>query len=339
MEQEDAQWAEDTIKRASEELRQTAPNGRQFAETIQVLLEREKNWIKWKNELCNTFDREAWTKEVDGVDEEGRKVKRKIGLEEATYDTRKELWKAKPPFEHRYGSGPLTEIWDMGYRDIYDLQRPFQYVFSIRSLSVLSDDSLHRMPSLDDFVKKIKQEDARIEMRKKQIFKQAERLLQAQSRAKAAAAAAAAQKEAEEAAAATAPESPAPSTTSATAETASATSAPRSLPAPSTPLQHPLPAKPGSAPNKPPSQDNTTSASTPTSTPAPAPAPAPQPSPEPVPEPNYAVDAMIQQYEEVSSGFPPFPNFCSHEHPFAIRVNSAGRGSLCEPRGMCISII
>lgn len=128
---EDAQWAEDTIKRASEELRQTAPNGRQFAETIQVLLEREKNWIKWKNELCNTFDREAWSAEVEGEDEQGRKVKRKIGLQEATLNVRQKMREDEPEWQHRYGSGPLTELWEMGYRDLYDLQHPFQYVFIV----------------------------------------------------------------------------------------------------------------------------------------------------------------------------------------------------------------
>lgn len=130
LEADDTQWVEDTIKRASEELRQTAPNGRQFAETIRVLLEREKNWIKWKNELCNTFDRDAWSVEVDDEDEQGRKVKRRIGLQEATLDVRKGMRADPPEWEHRYGSAPLTEIWEMGYRGLHDLQRPFQFVFS-----------------------------------------------------------------------------------------------------------------------------------------------------------------------------------------------------------------
>lgn len=161
-------------------------------------------------------------------------------------------------------------------------------------------------------MKKIKQEDARIELRKKQLQKQAERTAQARVKA-AAAAAAQKEKEKEKEEVTTTP------ATTTTIETPPA-SAPRTLPAPSTPLLHPLPAKPGSTPskpdNKPVSQDNTTSASSPAPTPAPAPAPAPapQPAPEPVPEPNYAADEIIQQYEEVSSAFPSFPKFCSHEH-------------------------
>ena len=51
LEAADAQWVQETITRATEELRQTAPNGRAFAETLQVILEREKNWVSWKNEL------------------------------------------------------------------------------------------------------------------------------------------------------------------------------------------------------------------------------------------------------------------------------------------------
>ncbi|CAL1694925.1 unnamed protein product [Somion occarium] len=255
LEPDDAQWVEDTIKRASEELRQTTPNGRLFAETIQVILEREKNWIKWKNELCYPFEREAWSSEVEVEDEQGRKVKRKIGLEEATADTRKKIREEPPAWEHRYGSAPLTEIWDMGYRDLYDLQHPFQ------------------AGDIKDFVKKVKQEEAKIEMRKKQLARAAERI--AQARAKAAASAVQNQETAEN-----------PPRTVTPPPSAS-----RTLPTPSTPLQHPLPAKPGTAASKPPPQDN--AVATPTPTPAPAPA-----APEPVHEPSYENDELILQYEE-----------------------------------------
>lgn len=42
---DDAKWVLDTIAKVYEELRQTAPNGRAFAETVQIILEREKNWV------------------------------------------------------------------------------------------------------------------------------------------------------------------------------------------------------------------------------------------------------------------------------------------------------
>lgn len=55
------------------------PNGRAFAETVQIILEHEKNWVCWENELCMPFDRDLWSEEI-----EADSVKRKAGLEEAT---------------------------------------------------------------------------------------------------------------------------------------------------------------------------------------------------------------------------------------------------------------
>ena len=114
--------------RAMEELRQTAPNGRMFAETVQVILEREKNWVRWKNDVCPQFDREPWSEEIE-VDGE----KKKVGLEEATEGVRKKMRMDPEEWPYRYGSAPLTEIWEMGYRDLYDLQHPFRCVSSFVS--------------------------------------------------------------------------------------------------------------------------------------------------------------------------------------------------------------
>lgn len=122
LEEANLQWVQETITRATEELRQTAPNGRAFAETVHVILERDKNWIKWKDSLCPSFDLAAWSTEIE--DESG--VKRNVGLEEATRDVRKKMREEPPEWEHSHGSESLTEIWAMGYRDLTDLQRPFQ---------------------------------------------------------------------------------------------------------------------------------------------------------------------------------------------------------------------
>jgi DNA-binding protein YbaB len=113
----DAQWVQETISKAMEELRQTAPNGRAFADTVNVILERDKNWVKWKNELCAPFDKEPWAEEVDGL---------KVGLEAATKKERERMREDPAVWEWKLGSQPLTEIWEMGYRDLSDLQNPFQ---------------------------------------------------------------------------------------------------------------------------------------------------------------------------------------------------------------------
>lgn len=119
----------ETITRANEELRQTSPNGRGFAETVNVILEREKNWVKWKNELCAPFDKEPWSVVDEVEDDSGKKVKRKMGMEESTREARRKMVQDPPEWEHSLGSAPLTEIWEMGYRDLRDLQRPFLCVF------------------------------------------------------------------------------------------------------------------------------------------------------------------------------------------------------------------
>jgi hypothetical protein len=132
LETADAQWVQEMLTKAMEELRQTTPNGRAFGETVNVILEREKNWVKWKNELCAPFDKEPWAVDMG---------EKKIGLEEATAEVRRKMREEPKDWEWRLGSEPLTEIWDMGYRDLDDLRNPFQlrtHPFS-RIVSYLSE--------------------------------------------------------------------------------------------------------------------------------------------------------------------------------------------------------
>ncbi|KAI9067221.1 UDP-glucose 4-epimerase [Trametes sanguinea] len=281
LEPADAQWVQETITRAMEELRQTAPNGRMFAETVQVILEREKNWVWWKNDVCPQFDREPWSEEIE-VDGE----KKKVGLEEATEGVRKKMRMDPEEWPYRYGSAPLTEIWEMGYRDLRDLEHPFQ------------------PGDVKDFVKKVKQEDMRIEMRKKQLMQRAERM--AQARAKAAALKDGTPAPGLPAAANTVPSNPpAQPAVTATPNTPEARQNASSPPAPA-PLHPSLPAKPGTTPvpgesaaasparvatpNPPPAAP-----ATPTLPPTAAPTPAPAPEPAPIVLPP---DDMIQKYEE-----------------------------------------
>jgi aldose 1-epimerase len=115
----DAQWVQEMITKAMEELKQTTPNGRAFADTVSVILEREKNWVKWKNGLCEPFDKEPWAEEINGV---------KVTLEEATNVVREKMREPPADWQWKLGSQSLTEIWEMGYRDLSDLETPFQYV-------------------------------------------------------------------------------------------------------------------------------------------------------------------------------------------------------------------
>ncbi|KAI9432083.1 THO complex subunit 1 transcription elongation factor-domain-containing protein [Lactarius indigo] len=247
------QWVSDTIARALEELRQTAPAGRVFADAVAGVLERERKWVRWKSDLCSPFDREP----QPGPN-----------LEESTRSKREGMRTDPEEWSHSLGSAPLTEIWEMGYRDLGDLENPFQ------------------PGDVKDFVKKIKLEDNRIEMRKKTLARQAERV--AAARAKAAATSAASTPGTQE----SAPESTKPAI-------------PTSTPTPvaGSPLHPSLPAKPGAAPEN--AQAPPTSSPAPAPTPpAPAPAPATTPAapervatPAPVPIP-IPPDEQITKLEE-----------------------------------------
>ena len=122
---DDEKWVHETVQKTGEELRQTTPNGRAFAETVHTILEREKNWIRWKNELCAAFDKAPWAQEIE-VEVNGQFVKKRIGIEEATLEVRKKMCTEPEDWKYSHGTAALTEIWEMGYRDLSDLQLPFR---------------------------------------------------------------------------------------------------------------------------------------------------------------------------------------------------------------------
>ncbi|KAH9983882.1 hypothetical protein BJV77DRAFT_1062321 [Russula vinacea] len=239
------QWVSETIVRAHEELRQTAPAGRVFADAVVGVLERERNWVRWKNDLCSPFDREP---------ESGST------LEERTRATREEMRAVPEEWPHALGSAPLTEIWEMGYRDLWDIENPFQ------------------PGDVKDFVKKIKIEDNRIEMRKKTLARQAERI--ATARAKAVAAVTGT------------------STTQETTVEQTKLSTPAT--AAGSPLHPSLPAKPGSASPSKTSESSQTQPTPTATTPTPVPAPTERvPTPAPATPPvTTPTDEQILKLEE-----------------------------------------
>lgn len=111
------QWVGETMTKAVDELRQTMPNGRGFTDTVRVILARERNWVRWKNEMCAPFDKPPWTSEVE-EEENGaggdKKRKRVVGLEEATRPAREAMGVDSPEWPHALGSEALTEIWERG---------------------------------------------------------------------------------------------------------------------------------------------------------------------------------------------------------------------------------
>jgi hypothetical protein len=122
LEADDEKWVTEMVGKAQEEMRQTAPGGRAFADTVAVILERERNWVKWKNDNCMPFDKPPWSTKI--TLENGQE--KEVGLEESTRAERHKLMTPPAPWSHRLGTAPLTEIWEMGYRELWDLQNPFQ---------------------------------------------------------------------------------------------------------------------------------------------------------------------------------------------------------------------
>jgi THO complex subunit 1 transcription elongation factor len=124
----DALWVQETIGKCMDELKQTTPSGRAFADTVGVILERERNWVRWKNELCTPFDKEPWGEFLDNGEGQGT---RRVGLEEATRQKRVKMREDPEDWTWKLGTEPLTEIWQLGYRSLDDLRnlpqlgRPF----------------------------------------------------------------------------------------------------------------------------------------------------------------------------------------------------------------------
>jgi len=85
-------------------------------------MECKKNWVKWKNELCALFDKETWsvTKNTE-----------KSGLFKAMRELRQRLRQPQEDWRYTLGIEPLTEIWQMDYRDLHDLENPFQFSGSL----------------------------------------------------------------------------------------------------------------------------------------------------------------------------------------------------------------
>jgi len=81
------------------------------------------------------FDKEPWGEVVVDVgrgeagERKGRVI-RKVGFEEAMRKKKADMMTDPDEWEHKFGTAPLTEIWEMGYRDLVDLQQPFQCVIS-----------------------------------------------------------------------------------------------------------------------------------------------------------------------------------------------------------------
>ncbi|KAG8947931.1 hypothetical protein FRC04_010128 [Tulasnella sp. 424] len=125
----DETWVKDLFNKVMNELRTTAPSGHTFAETIEVILEREQNWVIWKNANCPSMDKTA---------QEARKIRARENESKEPGDLdreEEERWRATfkrmvPSTEIQqempppYGNLELMDLWEMGVRGLEDLENP-----------------------------------------------------------------------------------------------------------------------------------------------------------------------------------------------------------------------
>lgn len=95
-------WVKETTSQVYELLRETPPDGDKFAKAVEHILEREENWISWKNEGCPSFIKER--SEEESKPKPSRKRKVSIGEEMASG------WKSKKVL---MGSNELTRLWNL----------------------------------------------------------------------------------------------------------------------------------------------------------------------------------------------------------------------------------
>ncbi|KAG8930759.1 hypothetical protein FRC03_004456 [Tulasnella sp. 419] len=116
---EEHTWLQDIHARAMTELRNTVPNGKTFADTVSVLLERDKNWVKWKNDVCSALDKTAKAareplKDTDIQAQENSSWEKVFGSSDD----------AEQDMPVLYGSENLDEIWTYGFRELDELENP-----------------------------------------------------------------------------------------------------------------------------------------------------------------------------------------------------------------------
>ncbi|KAG8908007.1 UDP-glucose-4-epimerase [Tulasnella sp. 403] len=126
----DEKWAREILARTMLEMRSTSPDGKAFADTVLLILERDKNWVRWKNDVCPPMDSTAQL--ARAADEEQRAGKSSDELQEEEAERWAKAFKRWIPSSEvdddsplrPYGSENLEEAWLGGVRDLEDLEDP-----------------------------------------------------------------------------------------------------------------------------------------------------------------------------------------------------------------------
>lgn len=130
---EDEKWIRETYAKVLTEIRNTGFDGRSFANTIQVILERDKNWVRWKNDICPPMDKTAAQARLNRATRDAGKDEETLKRED------EERWNnafrrfvpssegIDPDPPQPYGTENLEEIWEyQGVKELDDLKSPYE---------------------------------------------------------------------------------------------------------------------------------------------------------------------------------------------------------------------
>ncbi|KAG9015256.1 UDP-glucose-4-epimerase [Tulasnella sp. JGI-2019a] len=129
----DEKWVLEFYSQTMGELRRTGLDGKRFGDTMTTIFERERNWVRWKNEVCPPMDKTA-----KAAREQREEARRKGKTDEDFAKEDADAWnsvfkKLVPSTEHSeegsftptaFGSEYLDEVWFKGIRDLEDLENP-----------------------------------------------------------------------------------------------------------------------------------------------------------------------------------------------------------------------
>lgn len=91
-----ALWIKETTEKVFELIRETPPNGVEFADYIKQALKREENWIAWKNDGCPSYEKPPLSNE-----------------EMTPYPQRQNLLHVQPSKKYDLGNPELSRLWNL----------------------------------------------------------------------------------------------------------------------------------------------------------------------------------------------------------------------------------
>lgn len=127
----DDKWAREIYAKVTTEVRTTLPDGGRFQDTLIGIFDRDRNWVKWKNDNCGPMDTTAQAARERRAEVNKGKSNEDLVREEV------ERWnnafkRLVPATEYGDGDPPqpfgslnLEQVWERGVTGLRDLENPY----------------------------------------------------------------------------------------------------------------------------------------------------------------------------------------------------------------------